>query len=165
MAMTYKEFREMERIQEESHLGPGFYKGNEIDFGEKIYHRVLISPAKKYDPPKDVTPDPGQYNPNLADPVTKPKVVDVRIVRPHNLYIRENEVTPDPGSYQTVQTDFARNARNVLLNKPSLSPDRISHSRSCFISTPLNVFVDKRDSNPDPTKYQRDLNSFGREPR
>lgn len=165
-AMTYKEFREFERIQERSHMGPGFYKGNDIDFGKDIYHRVLISPSKNYDPPKDVTPDPGQYNPNLADSVTKPKVVDVRIVKPHNLYQRPNEITPDPGQYQTINKDFARNARNVMLAKPSLSPDRnLSHSRSCIISTPLNLFVDKRDSNPDPTKYQHDLNSFGREPR
>ena len=55
------------------------------------------------------------YDPRKADGVTKPKVVDVRIVKPFNLWKRETEPSPDAGLYQKVDEDFARNTRVVTI--------------------------------------------------
>jgi len=59
--MTFKEMREQQRINEVSHIGPGLYKGNDLDIGaDKV--KAFISPSKKYDPEKEVSPGPGNYN-------------------------------------------------------------------------------------------------------
>ena len=50
--------REQQRVDEAAHVGPGCYRGNELDFGKDSYYKVTISNGKKYYPKKDKTPAP-----------------------------------------------------------------------------------------------------------
>ena len=65
-------------------MGPGTYKGNDLDFGKGGRPCVRISPRKKgekkyYDPPTDITPDPGVYDVKKGTDFVRPKVTDVKI--------------------------------------------------------------------------------------
>jgi len=78
-------------------MGPGAYTGNTIYFGRDVQHTVRISPSKRYTKFIEDLPGPDKYDPSLADNQTRPKIIDVRFVKPHNLYKGDPEVKPDPG--------------------------------------------------------------------
>ena len=165
-AMTFQQLREYQRVAEKSHLGPGSYQGvSEFSSSKK---GVLIKPEQKLLPrPVESTPGPGMYDTLRGHNFIAPKLAETKIVKPQQLWIRPADHSPEPGSYQKGDLNFGKDAKSFKIVTPRMitrpeSAKNLSLSRSCFISTPLNVFIEsKRDITPDPGQYDKHIKEFG----
>jgi hypothetical protein len=68
--MTYKELRELEKLNETSNLGPGAHHENK-PFGSDLNTKVNFGSKYKFVPKEG--PAPGQYNADKGLKLTKPK--------------------------------------------------------------------------------------------
>jgi len=91
-------------------------------------------------------------------------------VKPYNLYTRTLDYSPEPGQYGPSTQPFGSGVKSFRLgDRNACTPAKgsqgsMSKSRSCFISTPQNLFVPPRKERvPEAGQYQHDLASFGRD--
>lgn len=104
-------------------MAPGAYEIEET-FGSSPTRQPFISPSKKYTPMKDNFPGPDAYNPSRADSIVKPKVINVRIERPTEMYHQPAEYTPGPGEYHKQAIDFGKDVRtHKMVRSASQSPN------------------------------------------
>lgn len=129
---------------------------------------MTIPPEKKVMPrPAEATPGPGMYDTTRGHNFIAPKMVETKIVKPQNLWIRPADHSPEPGSYQTDELNFGKEGKSFKIVTPRMltrpeSAKNVSLSRSCFIATPLNVFLEsKREVTPDPGQYDKHIKEFG----
>ena len=108
--MTFKEMREHQRIQDTSHIAPGLYKGNDVDFGSSAT-KAFISPSKKYDPRADLSPGPGNYNTSRGHKLIQFKNSETKIAKPSGFKMSK-EVTPDAASYNKNIISFGKDVRS-----------------------------------------------------
>ena len=73
--MTFKEMREQERLNETAFQAPGAYE-EKIKFGDGL-QKVDFGRKYKFTPKEG--PPPGQYNPDLAQKLVKPKAYEAYI--------------------------------------------------------------------------------------
>lgn len=166
--MTYQEYRQMLKQQESQHIGPGAYRGNDIDFGQDAYYKVTISASKKYNPKKDNFPSPDSYNPKRSETMTKPRAPSAQILNKHRSK-RPKPSSPDAGYYDTIQ-EFGKGAPSFTMYQPIMTKkgnsmveiNPLQRSRSCFVSTPINVYLNKSQKTPDPYQNENEFLSFGK---
>ena len=116
MLVTLREYREQQRVADVAHLGPGLYIGNGLTFGKNVSPNVRISPAatkKYYNPKKDITPAPGDYNTDRGHQFLSHRNGDTKIVKPQLLWKRPFEHSPDPGQYDKGFKTFGQDVRTI----------------------------------------------------
>ena len=69
--LTYKEFKDMERKLEASHLGPGAHDVAK-PFGSDVKMKITFGSPYKFKPKEG--PAPGSYDPDRAIKLVKPKI-------------------------------------------------------------------------------------------
>lgn len=121
--LTYKELREIERINEVSNLGPGA-NFEAKPFGSDIKAKVNFGSKYKFVPKEG--PAPGQYDADKGIKLTKPKEYEAFIS--DSEYRKEGvlldgskpavEAGNDPGNYDGHLTAFGSGLNKVDMGRP-----------------------------------------------
>lgn len=112
---------------------PGSYDGHIKPFG---YNSKAATMGGKYKTATDSNPAPGQYDPEGATALVKPKTKGAIIVRDSQFKLQK-DLNPEPGRYDGHIKPFGKNDRNMTLG---------------------GKYKHHYDTNPAPGQYEVDTN-------
>jgi hypothetical protein len=161
------------RVPRENAPDPGQYDGHLKTFG---YNERNMTIGGKYKFVPDSNPAPGQYEPEGAVGVTKPRT-QAAIIKEENGYRVPREQSPDPGQYDAHLKTFGYNERNMTIGgKYKFVPDSnpapgqyepegalgvtMPRSQAALIKED-NGYKVPREQSPDPGQYDAHLKTFG----
>lgn len=132
--VSYAEMKEIQRIKDVAHIGPGTHNPHK-GFGEEVTHKMHFGGKYKWKP--DANPPPGLYDVNSN--VLKPNAPSVKL---------END--------RSTRSDFTRVA---MQENPSSGQYQTTKDFGSDIKTKINMgskYPWKPDSNPPPGLYDID---------
>lgn len=157
---------------------PGNYDGGDLKFASDL--KKTADMGSKYVFKANSNPGPGDYKPDTAEKIVKPKIPHALIKEDQVEEKRPAEYTPDPGQYQNDGISFAKDLKKTATMgskyefKPNSNPppgiyevDKANSvtkytAPSAIIQEEVHTYRRPQHQNPDPSQYQTEDLEFAK---